>query len=407
MRVNIYGRRDALETLKSAESIAESTMIAVYGRRRIGKTFLIDEYFKDESGYLFIKNVGIKNEPTESQIKIFFSDVNKEVDKFNEELKAILENKNFKEVVKETLSETTWEDFFSFLSKTIDNLQKAIKENGLTREIVYFFDEVPFAAEQTPNFANRLGAIWEKSFKGKRKHLFILCGSAASWMIQEIVNAKGGLNSRCRHKIKLGPFNFREMTEYFKQKHELIPQNEKDAVKTYMCIGGVAKYLDFYAEKKGLMFNQSISNLMFSEFKDMRIEFDLLMESIFKNAAVHKSVIEYLSSREKGASKGDIINHLIKNGQVESEARRCIKELVDCDYLLEMTLIRSSGEEQVFRLIDEYCRFYFKWIHGQGEENFHAKSNYWNNEAHNTKIWFGTSFESFCFRNKESELMRY
>ncbi len=405
MRINIYGRSDSIETIKLAEAALESTMLAVYGRRRIGKTFMIDEYFKDEPTYLFIKNVGIKNEPSENQIKIFFSDVNKEVDKFNKELRAILHCKGelnkFKEVVKEKLSDTTWEEFFSFLSITIDNLQVAIRQNNLERKIVYFFDEVPFVAEQADNFANRLGAIWEKNFNRKRKHLFILCGSAASWMIQEIVNAKGGLNSRCKYKIALKPFNYREMKQYLKEKHQLS-LNEKDAVKTYMCIGGVAKYLDFYANKSGLMFNQSISKLMFEDFKDMRNEFDLLMESIFKNATVHKLIIKYLATGEKGYSVKEIVDHLIKNGRNELAIKRAVKELADCDYLLEMPLVLISGEKHVYRLIDEYCRFYFKWIHGLGAENFHATSNYWSSEIHNTKIWFGTSFEVFCFRNKDS-----
>lgn len=405
MRTNIHGRDDAIEILKLAESHSESLMLAIYGRRRIGKTFLIDEYFRDEGKYIFLKNVGIKNEPTENQIKIFLSGINQDVDRYNKELKAILYSKQeedkYKEVPHEKMSEFTWEEFFTFLSKTIDNLQISIKENSLDREVVYFFDEVPFAAEQTSNFANRLAAIWEKYFNGKKKHLFILCGSAASWMIQEIANAKGGLNSRCRHKIQLKPFNYKQMKEYLSKKHHL-ELSEIDAAKTYMCIGGVAKYLDFFSDKKGLMFSQSITNLMFSEFKEMRSEFDLLMESIFENAAVHKSIIQFLASKEKGVSEAGLIQHLDEMGHKKEEAKRCLKELVDCDYLLEMTLIRPSGEEQVYRLIDEYCRFFFKWIYNRGEENFQEKSNYWNNEAHTSKIWFGTSFEAFCFRNKDS-----
>jgi|GEM_PF-5234738 len=409
MRNKIYGRGNAIETLKLVESTSESTLLAVYGRRRIGKTFLIDEYFKDQQEYLFIKNVGIKNEPAENQTKLFYKNVNQDVDKFNKELAAILQSKsndegkskNFKKVEKQELADTTWEAFFIFLSQTIDNLQTAIQQNNLKRKIVYFFDEIPFVAEQTDNFANRLGAIWEKSFNGKKKHIFILCGSSAPWVMQEIVNTKGGLNSRCQHKIKLEPFNYREMTEYITKKYGSTTfQNEKEAVKIYMCLGGVAKYLDFYATRKGRLFNQSISNLMFSEFKDMRTEFDLLMDSLFRNAATHKHAIKYLSTREKGATEGDIINELMANGKDKNEAKRCIKELVDCDYVLEMPTLRATGEEQVFRLIDEYCRFYFKWIHGQGEENFHTNSSYWNNELHNTKIWFDISFEVFCFRNK-------
>jgi len=405
MRSQIYGRQEAIETLKLVEASTESVMVGIFGRRRIGKTYLIDQYFKDEKDYFFIKNLGIKEEQENSQVRSFYADVNERVDKFNTELSAILISKGreseFVEVVKETLTSDTWEEFFRFLSKTFDNLQVAIDKFGLGLKIVYFFDEVSYVAETVENFANRLGAIWEKNFKDKPNLKFILCASAASWMIKEIINAKGGLNSRCKYKIPLKPFAYKEMLEYLSSKHDITFDNAKESVKVYMCVGGVAKYLDLYAEKKGLLFNQTISELMFSEFRDMRDEFGLLMDSIFKNAIVHKELIYFLSTREKGVSEVEIIENLKANYN-EAEIKRCLRELLDCDYLIEMELIRQKGIETVFRLIDEYCRFYFKWIYGQGEENFHANSSYWNNEAHNTKIWFGTSFEVFCFRNKES-----
>lgn len=406
MRSDIYGRGTAIETLKTVESNTESVMVGIFGRRRIGKTYLVDEYFKDEPNYFYIKNVGIKNEPLESQIRIFEADINQRIDDYNDELRAILISRkerpeNF-EVEKEEASSKTWEDFFRFLSKTIDRLQQSILENELDRKIVYFFDEVPYAAENSENFANRLAAIWEKGFKNKKNLIFILCGSAASWMIKEIANAKGGLNSRCKHKIHLRPFSYSEAVDYLNKKYNYTFQSEIDGVKTYMSIGGVAKYLDLYNDKKKMMFAQSITELMFSEFRDMREEFDLLMDSIFRNAEVHKDLIFYLSKKGKGASEDKIVDDLNKKGHKEDEVKRALGELVDCDYLIEMELVHNKGAGPVFRLIDEYCRFYFKWIHDQGDENFQSDSSYWNNEAHNSKIWFGTAFEIFCFRNKDT-----
>ncbi len=407
MRSEIYGRKDAISTLEQAELNDKSVMLGIYGRRRIGKTHLIDEYFKDESEYLYIKNVGIKNEPADNQVKSFHTGVDECVDSYNNVLEGILKSKGQDisscRVQKQKLDDHSWESFFKYLALTIESLQNSFERHELDRKIVYFFDEVPYAAEMSENFANRLAAIWESRFKGKNDLIFILCGSAASWMIQEIADATGGLNSRCELKIPLKPFTHREMINYLAEKFpDNVELSKKDAAKLYMCIGGVAKYLDYYGRRAGLMFNQSISNLMFSDFKDMRNEFDILMDSIFKNAEIHKQLILYLAAREKGASEQDIIKHLEKKGVGQGDVNRGLKELVDCDYLMIMDLIRPKGKEVVYRLIDEYCRFYFKWIYEQGAENFHDDSNYWNNEIHNTKIWFGTSFEVFCFRNKEA-----
>ena len=241
----IIGRKRELEILERLYLSKKAEFLAVYGRRRVGKTYLIEEYFKDKGVYFGL--TGIKGASKKDQLKNFIKEFN---NIFENQTKASIND---------------WIDAF-------DDLQKAIKSLKTSKKIIIFFDEIPWLATPKSKFLAALDYLWNRHLSRMENVLLIICGSAASWMINKIIYNKGGLYGRLSAEIALSPFQLSEIEEFLFAQN--IKLNRKQILELYMAFGGIAKYVSYIS--KGKSAAQIINELCFLPHGPLFIEFKKL-----------------------------------------------------------------------------------------------------------------------------------
>jgi hypothetical protein len=349
----------------------EAAFVALYGRRRIGKTFLVEQYFKDKG--IFFHMLGIEKAKLKSQLTNFAS--------------AFAEA--FSGGIVQVIPET-WIDAFKLLRQKIQSL------SGSQEKIILFFDELPWLASPRSGFLQALEHCWNRYLCNMPNVILIVCGSAASWMIKNIVNNKGGLHRRINYKINLKPFNLHE-TELFLNSRN-IQLNRKQVVDIYMCIGGVAQYLKYI--KRGLSSEQNINTLCFQSHGELYNEFDNLYRSLFKNHTAHISVVRALAKCRQGLDYDEIAEMTkIPSGGGLSDI---LKELSAADFILVYQSKSPSKKVTKYRLTDEFTLFYITWCE-QHRDGAIADEDpqYWQKQ-HNTpawRAWSGYSFEGICLKH--------
>ncbi|RLE00454.1 MAG: ATP-binding protein, partial [Bacteroidetes bacterium] len=248
---NIAGRDQEMKKLQRASDSGKAEFIAVYGRRRVGKTFLIREFFGER---ICFEIVGIHDATTQEQL------VN-----FSNSLAEAFDTKLPLQVPK------SWQDAFTLLKAFLQNKKTKGKK-------VVFFDELPWLNTPWSGFLKHLENFWN-SFGSKQNDLvLIVCGSAASWMIQHIMDSRGGLHNRLTGQIRLLPFNLSETKDYLYKKN-VRNLDHYQILQLYMAIGGVPYYLSFV--QPGLSAAQIIDEMFFSKGAQLRDEYDNLFGSLF------------------------------------------------------------------------------------------------------------------------------
>jgi AAA+ ATPase superfamily predicted ATPase len=263
----IIGRKYEMEILASAMESSKSELIVVYGRRRVGKTYLIREFFEHN---ICFEVTGLFNGSLTDQL-----------DNFAREIKRRTKTKKI-------ASLTKWIEAFALLEQYLDNLK------GKGKKVV-FVDEFPWIATRKSKFLMAFENFWNR-FASKRKDLVvIICGSAASYMIQNIIKNKGGLHNRLSHKIRLLPFNLNE-TELFLRARK-INYTRYDILQLYMVMGGIPHYLEKI--KRGKSTVQNIDLMCFDKDGILNDEFNQLFASLFSESDTHLKMAETLSSVKK------------------------------------------------------------------------------------------------------------
>ena len=370
MDQNIVGRKEEVAILREIYESNEPQFLAVYGRRRIGKTFLIHEFFRDKGVYFEI--TGVKGGKTSEQLLHFSYEFSL---KFN----------NGDNIP----TPRNWSKAFHLLN---DAVEKVPKE----KKIILFFDEVPWLASQKSRFLNALEHFWNRYMSRKNNLIMIICGSAASWIIKKIIYNKGGLHGRVTRKIRLLPFTLLETEEYLKSRH--IEFDKKQIVELYMVFGGVPKYLSY--AKRGTSVTQIINDTCFSVMGGLYDEFDKLYQSLFDSYEHHVAIVKTLAKTISGLTK----NELIKNARLTSggTSSKIIKELIDSGFII---YIPPFGKKKVggkYRLIDEYSLFHETWIESISNISLEGvDSQFWIKKYHTPKwnAWSGYAFESLCLKH--------
>ncbi len=368
--LSLVGRSREISILKEIELSPKSEFVAVYGRRRIGKTFLIEEYFKNRSFYL--EFIGTENALTSQQVKSFVLEIERV-------LKPQIEKPKI----------ANWSDAFNWLrdiveSSTVDPSSKK----------VIFFDELPWLASKKSQFMQALSFFWNQFAKKRSDIILVVCGSAASWMIKHTFHSKGGLYKRVTKRIPMSPFNLRETEEYLKAKG--ISLIREQIIDLYMVTGGVALYLD--EVKAGESAAQFTQNNYFAKGGILKDEFDPLFRSLFDDHKNHIEIVRLLAKNESGLSKKEIEEKL----QVTSGGRTTdyLKELEKSDFIHFNPKLGAKKREGVYRLVDEFCLFYLNWVEPAGNS---AGPDYWQRQiglgAYNR--WAGHAFENVCFKHAD------
>ncbi len=363
MAQKLIGRKEERQILKAALQSDKAEMVAVIGRRRVGKTFLIKNTYKARINFQF---TGIQNAPNVEQLQNFTYAL------------SLAKGKSSK-----ISTPSNWVEAFILLIEFLKTQQSKTKQ-------VVFIDELPWLDNRKSGFLRGLSFFWN-SWAIDENIVVIICGSAASWMIQKVVHHTGGLHNRITQFLQLKPFTLRE-TELF-LKHKNINLNRYQIVQLYMAIGGIPHYLEKI--KRGKSAAQIIDDLCFSETGILRQEFTKLYPALFENAEKHISVIRALTQKRQGMSRKEIIKAgKLSNGGTTTKV---LEELAQSGFITFYHPFGKRKKERLYRLTDEYSLFYLQFM----EQNIQEGRQTWQHisQTQSYKIWSGYAFESLCIKH--------
>lgn len=358
----IIGRKEEIAILNEALHSEEAEMIAVLGRRRVGKTFLIREIYKER---IIFELTGIRNQSDKEHLEAFML----KIEELTGEKQAIPNG---------------WLEAFFRLKMALKPLVQPDKK------LVLFFDELSWLAPSGSNFLDYLGHFWN-DWASRENLVVVLCGSAASWIIQKVINDKGGLHNRVTKYLNLKPFTLLETEAYFQSK--LINFTRYQIVQMYMAFGGIPFYLKEIRSDKSAI--QNINDICFEEHGLLKNEFNRLYPALFDNAEQHIAVIRALAKSNKGLSRTEIIQHgKVSNG---SSTTRVLEELEQTGFIMAFHPFGKKKKDKIYRLADEYSNFYLRFIENttyEGEGTFLQLS-----QLQEYKIWCGYAFEGICMKH--------
>lgn len=369
--MTIIGRQKELEILDRLWNSKKAEFLAVYGRRRIGKTFLIYQFFKDKGVYFEI--TGSHNATKKEQLKNFA--------------------REFRDLFGDNSEFQDWGDAFDALHQKIQHLNP-------DQKFIFFIDELPWLASPKSGFLSALDHFWNRYLSRMPNVLLIVCGSAAHWMIKKVIHNKGGLHNRLSEQIKLEPFTIRE-TELF-VKSQNIDFSRKQIAELYMAFGGVAKYLSDLPQGKSA--SQIINAFCFQQQGRLISEFSKLYDSLFENSSRHLEVIRALAKRPRGGIKhGDLLK--VVSLSPGGSSTTVLEELEEAGFIMSQTSFGKSKKERIYRLVDEYSLFYLRWIEPIKENILRQfDEDYWNKQhgSSSWNEWAGHAFENICLKHTSS-----
>ncbi len=370
MSKNIIGRNEELQLLGEIAKSKEPEFVAVYGRRRVGKTFLIREVFSNKGIYL--EATGTKDAPMENQLENFMSSISKTF-AGGRPLKV----------------PSTWEEAFSLLTNELQLVPKS-------KKITIFFDELPWLSTKRSRLIQALDYYWNAHWSKQNNLTLIVCGSAASWMLDNLIQAKGGLYNRLTRRILLEPFNLKETKEFLESRS--LKLSQKEVLDLYMAIGGIPFYLK--GVKKGKSSAQMIDDLCFKKSGLLHSEFQNLFKALFDQAETNVAIVRAIEKAHNSISRKQLIKTLGKSSGGTLNKR--LEELEASNFIQCFIPYGKKKKDRFYRITDEYTLFYIKWI-----EPLVSSGVYAENKGHWKKIyptpprltWAGYAFESVCLKH--------
>lgn len=359
----MIGRIQEQEILGKIYQSSKPELIAIIGRRRVGKTYLIREFFKDKIDF---EMIGLKDGSKEQQLRNFAYSL-KEVQKSSD-----------------LIVPQDWLEAFYQLKTHLETLGEP------DRKKVVFIDELPWIATAKSDFLTGFSYFWN-SYASKSNIVVIICGSATAWMIKKIINNKGGLHNRVTRKILLHPFSLTEMESYFKTKN--IHFERYQLLQLYMAMGGIPHYLEQVEGGKSAI--QNIDEICFHPQGMLRTEFDNLYSSLFTNPERYEAIVTILASTWKGLNRTQIVEKTkLKDG---GGLTTLLQELEQSGFITSYVPFNKKKKNTLFRLTDNYSLFYLKFIQPLARN----QSNNWQtlSQTQSWKSWSGYAFENICFQH--------
>ena len=357
----IIGREYEQHVLNNICEEQEARLIAVYGRRRVGKTYLIKYFFNEQFDFYF---TGSFETPMKVQLALFKD----ALQQYSGIVRPMPKN---------------WFDAFAQLKDYLQSLRK--------KSIIVFLDELPWMDTPKSNFLAAFSYFWNTWGSTRDGLKLIVCGSATSWMLDKIIGDKGGLYGRSSRSVYLAPFNLFEV-EQFLNKRKGIIWNRYQILETYMILGGIPYYLDML--EKGLPFGMNIDNLFFRDGAPLRTEYDFLFRSLFKSSAIYRQVVEAVAKRNKGLTLKEIKEEL--NAMDGGGLTEVLDNLCKCDFIRKYSAYGKKEKGSIYQLTDLFSLFYLKFIGNRTGLDEH----YWSNIRESARnAWAGYAFEQVCMHH--------
>lgn len=362
--MKVIGRTREKQRLSNAINSSNPELIVVYGRRRIGKTFLIREVLKD---HIVFQITGLYKGSMKDQIKNFHNELSKKDKRLN---KNSIPN--------------DWSEVFAQLENYINKLTDKKKK-------VIFIDEFPWLATARSKFLMWFENFWNSYCTKRNDLVVVVCGSSASYMVKNIINNKGGLHNRLTFKIKLEPFNLNETKHFLKSKN--ITLENYDITQLYMIMGGIPYYLEKI--KKGLSVAQNIDHLCFEDGGELANEFNEVFSSLFSDSGTHIKMIRTLSETKKGISRQNLLDKC--NLKQTGFTTNILNELIETGFVNQFRPFGKKERNSLFRISDEYSLFYLKYIKAHKNQG----AGTWNklSSKQSFKSWSGYAFENLCLKH--------
>jgi len=356
----MIGRKEECRELARCMKSPKSEFVVVYGRRRIGKTFLIRNFFKEKYDFSF---VGQHNCTKEEQLANFAEAIKR------------YGNTNYDLTLK------TWKDAFNQLRILLENKK-------LRRKKVIFIDEMPWLDSRRSDFVSALEYFWNAWAGNRDDIMFVACGSSTSWIVEKILKNRGGLFNRVTAQIYLRPFTLREVKDYLRSLN--FNWDNYQIAQAYMILGGVPFYYSLI--DRNLPLAKNIDNLFFaSKNAILRTEFDELFAALFSNYEKHIDVIKTLTTCSEGYTRTEITQKVDFGG---SEMTKILDNLERCDFIMSSFKTGGGKKNKIYRICDFYTLFYYKFVNGNRTSN----ADFWQQMSKSPKLytWQGFSFELLC-----------
>ena len=361
--MDLIGRTEEIKSLEWALEKSEPQFIAVYGRRRVGKTFLIREMFHDQFTF---SHTGLRNADMKSQLAAFRA--------------SLIQHGHVKCPVLRNWCEAFYELF------------RLIGMSPYGRKVI-FIDELPWMDTRRSDLITGLEGFWNGRATARReKDVFlIVCGSASSWIVKKLFRNCGGLYGRLTDRVWLRPFTLAECERYALRLG--LPMTRQEICEAYMIFGGIPYYWSLMRPDMSLA--QNVDALFFAERGKLRDEFDYLYASLFRNAEPHIRIVEALAKRKCGLTREEIIAETgLQNG---GNFKTWLEELVQCDFVRKYVQPGRKNRGALFQLMDAYTLFYYTFL-ADGRIN---DEHYWTNslDSHRMSVWRGLAFERVCLQH--------
>ena len=359
---NIIGRQYEQKLIDNYVASDKSEMVAIYGRRRVGKTFLVKRFFNEEFDFWF---TGMYETPRDVQLAQF---------------KNTLEHYSGHS----TGRLRTWLDAFNALGEYLHSLKKP--------KIIVFLDELPWMDTSKGNFLAAFSNFWNMWSSTSSQLKLFICGSATTWMMNNIIGDKGGLYGRVCRPIYLAPFTLKETQQFFSEVKK-IDLGQRQILDLYMIMGGIPYYLDM--TEKGLPIDRCIDNLFFRQGAPLRSEYEFLFRSLFRESKFYRRIVETLSKSRKGMTREQLKAEMkISDGGSLSEA---LDNLCLCDFIRRYNAIGKSERDVMYQLSDLFSLFYLNFVSKDSGQD----ENFWSNMAGSgaRRSWSGYAFEQVCLHH--------
>ncbi len=358
----LIGRQQPLKQIEYYLNENRSHFMAVYGRRRVGKTFMIKEYFRNNFTFYC---TGLLKGNKNQQLNNFVTSMKNQLQFFNE-------NDEIK----------NWYDAFSEFINALEKIKTDEKK-------VIFLDELPWMDTTGSDFLLGLEYFWNSWASAEKNILFIVCGSSTSWIINNLFNNTGGLYNRVTARIKVDPFTLEECAEFFAEKG--FQYNQAQVIESYMVFGGIPFYLDQFLKELSPV--QNINEMCFGKKAFLAMEYQMLFKSLFKKYQFYISVVEAICTKNKGLTRAEISQKTkLSNG---GSLTKILIDLEHSNFIRKYTPIDKKQKGSLFQMIDPFCVFYNNLSENLMEDDYWIKN--YNSPKYNN--WAGYAFEMVCFNH--------
>lgn len=356
----VIGRKKEIKLLTEYYHSGRAEFVAIYGRRRIGKTFLIRNLFQGDFAF---EMSGSIDAPAEAQLSNFGY--------------ALREYGNPAQPLP-----TNWTEAF-------EALKQLLKTRLSGKRLLVFIDELPCLDTRKAGFQQAFEHFWNGWAAYQSEIMLVVCGSATSWMIANLIDSHGGLHNRITHEMYLAPFTLGETEEMLLSNGFTWPR--LSILQIYSIMGGVPYYLSLLDKGQGVEAN--VDRLFFADHAELKREYDRLYVSLFKNSEIYMRVIEALATCKQGMTRKEIADklHLPSGGTLT----KVLRELGNCDFVRGYNTRerKIKQKDQIYQLTDLYTLFYMQFCHPASTD-----TAYWTHLMGKPRqnTWYGLAFERIC-----------